>query len=669
MNVDASSSLASPERRGWRPAGYLIACAAIAALILCAFWPVLSADFINFDDPPYVTDNPHVRQGLTLDGLRWAFTTAHTGYWHPLTWLSLMADASLTRHLPPSAPRALVYHVTNLLLHVVNALALFWLLTRLTSAPARAYLAALYFAVHPLRVESVAWVSERKDVLSAGLGLLCLIAYARYARAPSAMRYVLVLALLALSMLAKPMLVTLPCVMLLLDFWPLRRIPAPLGLPPLNDLPPAAPTRPITRLLIEKVPFFLIVIAVSIAAYKAQVAYGATRSTADYGPLQRIANTPVSYATYLGKTLWPTDLTIFYPLVTHRPLPLVLGCAAILLAITVAVLLLLRSRPHLAVGWFWFLGVLVPVIGIVQVGGQAMADRYTYFPTIGLLLMLFWSLPELSWLSPKRARLLLPLLAAPLLPLIVATRLQAERWHDSVSLFSHAVSITQDNYVAYQGLASGLSERGDFVQARKYFGLALQLRPGDPKVLTGLGAALVDGGQVAQGADLYLQALQNDPGDARTHNNLGVALARLGQGAKASEHFRRAVEINGEYVEARINLATQLIGQGQPGEAMEHLAVALRHQPSHAWAIYQQGRAFAGLKRLDDAIAAYRRSLAIQSRVAEVHNSLGVALAQSGRMAEALEQFQTAVALKPDYEDARHNLDRAAASLRPAPTP
>lgn len=647
--------------------GFLLAGAGLVVLVLLAFWPVLSGGFINFDDPQYVTDNPHVLQGLTREGLSWAFTTAHTGYWHPLTWLSLMTDASLASRFPQDGRPAFFYHLTNLLIHAANALILFSLLVALTALPGRAFLAAAFFAVHPLRLESVAWVSERKDVLSACLGLLCLLAYVPYARAPSLPRYVLVALLLALSLLAKPMLVTLPCVMLLLDFWPLRRLRLGGEAVAQPDEPVACPPATLARLVLEKLPLLLMVAAVGVAAYMAQVAYGAAKSTDDYSLALRLANVPVAYASYLAKTVWPTRLAVFYPLVTRHHPAVVAGAVSLLVAITALALTRLRSRPHLAVGLLWFLGVLVPVIGVIQVGGQSMADRYTYFPGIGLAIMLFWSLPEFTRFPRPAALSLLTLFLAPLAALAVVTRTDSHLWKDSETLFAHAAEVTQGNYVAYHAVGSALSDRGDFNRAAEFFKKALEIRPDDPKILTGLGAARVDQGSVREGIDLYRRALRTTPDDPRTLNNLGVALARVGERAEALTHLTRAVELNGAYVGARINLASELVSAGRAAEAMPHLRAALQIQPRNAMALYQLGRAFAATRQLDAAIDAYRQSLAIRPKVAEVHNSMGVAYAMAGRMAEAREQFRVAVDLKPDFDDARHNLERA--SEGPTATP
>ncbi|HEV8583045.1 MAG TPA: glycosyltransferase family 39 protein [Thermoanaerobaculia bacterium] len=449
----------------------LLLAAALALLTAVAFLPVLENGFVNLDDGLYVTRNFWVRKGFTLGGLAWLWTANVANNWHPLTVLSHMLDCQLFGVTPAG------HHLTSLLLHLANVLLLFEVLRRMTGAVWRSASASALFAVHPMHVESVAWVAERKDVLSALFWIAAMGAYQRYAVRPSLGRYLLVALAMALGLLAKPMVVTLPLVLLLLDVWPLGRL----------RFEPGWGGR-LARLAAEKLPLLALSAAASFVTLRFQ-----TTSLVDLEIVPwklRLANAAVSYAAYLGKLLLPRNLAVFYPLPLAIPAWKALAAAALLAALTALAVRRARQAPWLLVGWLWFLGTLVPVIGLVQVGRQAMADRYTYLPSIGIFLAACWGLPELARDRAGRRAALAAASILAILALTAVTRAQVRHWSDSVDLFEHALAVTQDNYVAHIGLAKALATRRDWSGAAVHFRAALTLRPGLREVRLGLNEAL-----------------------------------------------------------------------------------------------------------------------------------------------------------------------------------
>jgi hypothetical protein len=452
----------------------ILLAAALALLAAFAFLPVLGNGFVLLDDGLYVTHNAWVAKGLTAGGLARVWSANVANNWHPLTMLSHMLDCQLWGLAPAG------HHLTSLLLHIANVLLLFSALLRMTGAAWRSAAAAALFAVHPLHVESVAWVAERKDVLSACFWLLALLAYRRYALRPSLGRYLLVALAMALGLTAKPMVVTLPFVLLLLDVWPLGRL----------RWEPGWRGR-LGRLALEKLPL----LALSAAASLVTLHYQATSLVGlEIVPWRlRLANAAVSYAVYLGKILLPRHLAVFYPLSLEIPAWKAVAAGGLIALLTALALWRVRREPWLLVGWLWFLGTLVPVIGLVQVGRQAMADRYTYLPSIGIFLAVCWELPELAGARARGARgraALAALAVAAILALAAGTRAQVRSWSDSAALFRHALAVTRDNYVAHLGLAKALMQEKDWTGAAAHYRAALALRPGLPDARTGLAEAL-----------------------------------------------------------------------------------------------------------------------------------------------------------------------------------
>ena len=578
------------------------ACLVIALITLAAYWQVFGHDFVNFDDGLYVTKNHHTQAGVTWKGTCWAFSTGHAANWHPLTWLSHMADCEFYG-LNPSG-----HHLTSLLFHIANSLLLFWFLRRVTGAFGRCLFVAALFAVHPLHVESVAWIAERKDVLSTFFGLLALLAYARYADAPGLRRYLLVAILLALGLMAKPMLVTLPVVMLLLDYWPLDRIKH---------------ETPRLKILIEKLPLLLIAVA-SVAITVLAQQYGGAVGSLERFPLPaRIANACTSCVVYIGKMFWPTRLAVFYPYPQGGP-PLVhtLAACVVLVVITAVVLVWRKRRPYLAVGWLWFVCTLVPVIGIVQIGEQAYADRYTYIPYIGLFIMVAWGARELA----PEGRCKTPALAASAIVVVIAfaatTWFQVGYWRNSETLWRRAVHATSNNETAHIKLGNAFNEQGRTEDAIAQYNKALRVKPNSARAYNNLGMVGLGQGKNEQAVGFLAEALRISPDYADAHVNMGIALASLDRLEEALAHFSTALEIDPDNAEAHHNLAVAHILRGQFDLAAQHFARAVQANPLDVQARHGLAVALVNLKKYEEAEAHLREVLRRQPDHAEAKQYL-----------------------------------------------
>ncbi len=624
-------------------------------LTAAAYWQAISLDFVNYDDPAYVTENDIVQNGLTADGVRWSFTTVYIGNWHPLTWLSHMLDIQIFGLNPAG------HHFGNLLFHIANTLLLFLLLLRMTKAPWQSAFAAALFALHPLHVESFAWISERKDVLSTFFLILTIGAYVLYVEKPRLPRYGCVVILFLLGLMAKPMLVTLPFLLLLLDFWPLGRLQPPgqagvsrepAGRPATPgkrkskvarprraaapsveaSLPLALPWPRIRGFVLEKIPLFALSALFSVITFVTQHGEGSV-SSLEAMPLGfRIANSLLSYARYMGKMIWPDHLAVFYPYPKVLPLWLVIGAALLLIGITWAAARSAGRFPWLIVGWLWYLGTLVPVIGIVAVGSQAMADRYTYVPLVGLFIMIAWGAPELL----KRVRGKEPILAvaagAAIAALMAVTWSQLSHWQNGVSLFRHTLAVTSDNSTAHDLMGSALRRTGDTEGALAHFSEAIRINPANAKAHDHLGNILADRGRTDEAVAHYLDAVRFNPRDEIFRNNLGKAYFEQGKIDEAIREIRTALDLKPDFAEARYNLGSILGSQGKHAEAMAHFREALRKRPG--WA--------------------------------QLHNNLGSALLLQGNVDEAIAHFREALRIQPDYPTAQANL-RDAMSLRKGP--
>jgi tetratricopeptide (TPR) repeat protein len=538
---------------------HLLICLSLAAVTLAVFWNVQFHDFILYDDLPYVVLNPHVQSGLTGGSIFWAVTTMEMSNWHPLTWLSLMLDYDLFRLNPVG------YHWTNLLIHIAGTILLFSVLKRMTEDIWKSALVAALFAIHPLHVESVAWISERKDVLSAFFWFLTMGTYVRYTERPGTGNYLLVIAAFSLGLSAKPMLVTLPFVLLLLDIWPLRRLPVPFTRSN-KTLPDAVGSRGVTWLhaLREKLPFFFLVALSSVVTYLAQMNWKAMPSLEALPLETRMANALIAYVQYIVKMVWPADLAFFYPYAAWWSLWMVSGAVLLLAGMTILTMRIVERRPYLAVGWFWYLGTLVPVIGIVQIGSQAMADRYTYIPLIGLFIMIAWGVPSLMAKWRFRKRFLSGLSVAILSVLAVCSWQQVQHWKNSVTLFERALTVTARNYLAHNNLGVALFYEGRMEEAISQYAASLRIKPNLADARNNIGVALAAQGKYDEAVRHYREALHIRPDDAGIHNNIGVALAAQGKIDAAIDHYTQALRIRPDHEKARANLAAALAGREEP---------------------------------------------------------------------------------------------------------
>ena len=592
---------------------------------LAVYWQVANHDFIHHDDTQYVSENPHVQAGLTRQSLVWAFTTTQAANWHPLTWLSHMFDCQLYDLNPMG------HHLTNLLFHLANTLLLFIVLKQMTGAIWRSGLVAALFALHPLHVESVAWVAERKDVLSTFFWLVTMWTYGRYVAAPGSRRYLLTLFVFGLGLMAKPMLVTLPFVLLLLDYWPLGRFQAgPAGSNdrgrvqvPLSSVETRSPS---SRLIWEKAPFFVVSLASCVVTFLVQQKGGAVETVEAFPLTIRIGNALVSYVSYMGKMIWPQSLAVFYPHPgTSLPVWQAVAAGLLLIFITIGVIRAGRKRAYLTVGWLWYLGTLVPVIGLVQVGAQALADRYTYVPLIGLFIMISWFIPDLLAAWRHRGIVLGGAAVTVVSALMVCTWMQLQHWKNDRTLFEHALKVTANNYLAHDSLGNALAEQGKLDQAITQYNAALRIKPNSLNTHNNLGVAFLEGGDIDQAITHYNAALRLKSDSAETHNNLGIAYFSVGQLNKAISHYLTAIELDPNFGKAHNNLGNALARKG----------------------------------KLDEAIIQYHGALEIKTNYPEAHNNLGVALARQGKLNEAIIQFENALRLQPDYTQARANLRTA----------
>ena len=565
----------------------------LVLLNVFVFAAVRHFELVNWDDSTYITENPTVLRGLNWSTAWWALTTGHSPYWHPVTWLSHLLDVSLFG-ADPAAYGA--YHVTNLVLHIANTLLIFELLRRMTADVWRSAFVAAIFGVHPLHVESVAWIAERKDVLSTCFWLLTSLAYLRYARRPSAGRYAAVAGVYALALMSKPMVVTLPVILLLLDVWPLARF-----------------TR---QAVLEKIPLLVLAAATSVATVIIQHRVGAMAAFDALPWDVRIANATIGYVAYLWKTVWPTHLAAFYPLFTLTPLR-VAAAALFLIGATAIALRERLRRPYVFVGWFWYVIAIAPVIGLLQAGEQGMADRFMYVPMIGVLIIA-------AWMSPPR---LAPVGAGLIALCAITARAQTAHWQNSIELWSHATRVTPESYIAHENLGQALREIGQLDAAKASYERALVFAP------------------------------PRSPGYAAViHNSIGMVLTRQGRIDEARQSFARAVEINGGFAEAQTNLGNALASEGRAAEAIPHYERAIALKPDYTEPRVGLGAALLQSGRAADAVPQYREALKLDPNLAEAHNGLGGALATGGHDDEAMTEYKEALRLKPELPTAHLNI-------------
>jgi tetratricopeptide (TPR) repeat protein len=635
-----------------------------AALIL-VFWQSAHHEFINYDDHKYVTENPHVKVGLTYQSIIWTFSTFHESNWHPLTWLSHMLDYELYGLNPMG------HHLTNVIFHITNTLLLLYLLYYTTQKYWQSMFVAALFALHPLHVESVAWVAERKDVLSTVFGFGTLILYTKYTKNNRPLYYLIALTLYALGLMSKPMLVTLPFVMLLWDFWPLGRLRLKLpghrpGLPdkvisfhivPLgptykaglvghvpaktkstenhaHDIEKKSSVSTWSRLIGEKIPFFALSLASCIVTYIAQNKGGAVADAQFVPLLFRIVNALLSYVRYISNMIWPHNLAIIYPMPPTLTIVQGLTAGFVLVAISYLVYRMAHQHPFLSVGWLWYLGTLVPVIGLVQVGQQAMADRYTYIPLIGLFIMISWGVPAIArkWRYQYVALPIAAFLALGVL--MICSWVQLSYWKNGVTLFRHASEAVANNHIAYRILGSALAQQGRFPEAERSFQEALRIRSNDEPTHIAWGAELAGQRKIDEAMGHFSKALDINPESADAHYNLGMLLAEKGKFAEAIYHYHQALYIDPGNAELNSNLGLAYGMSGNLNESVTFLSMALKIRP----------------------------------RFAEAHYNLGVSLVRAGRLDEGIRHFNEALQVNPDFVEARRALE-AAIKLKAGPLP
>jgi len=560
--------------------GTLFVCLALLLLTVIAVFPIRHNDFINFDDDFYVVNNQHVTGGITRQSVVWAFTAFHMGHWHPLTWLSHMLDCQLFGLNP------LGHHLDNVLLHLINVLLLFAVLRELTGAFWRSAFVAAAFALHPLRVESIAWVSDRKDLLSTVFWMLTMLAYLRYVRRPRVGIYLVMLLFFVLGLLAKAMLVTLPFVLLLLDYWPLGR----LGWgqrgwqSPLDAAAGTAWSKvSIYRLIWEKLPLIVFVPVSAVVGGLAQSSGGAMMDVSALPMIDRITNAIVYYVRYLGKIFYPDNLAVLY-ILKNDPFPLgkVLLCLLLLVCITALVVYLLGRRPYLAVGWLWFLGIMLPVIGLAQSGPQSTADRYTYLPSIGIFMIIAWGMEELTRKWRYRRAALGFAGSGVLLAMVVGTNMQMRYWENSTTLFEQAVEVDPDNFLMHNNLGNALLAEKRDDEAIQHFLTASSFKKNYAEPHYNLGLAFRARGEVHKAIDHFRQALRIKKDYPEAYNNLGVMLAEQGQLAEAIELFQQALSIRPDYADSYINLAMAYRLQGNYSESVKYFRRALELKPDDA---------------------------------------------------------------------------------------
>ncbi|MHC4530126.1 MAG: tetratricopeptide repeat protein [Planctomycetota bacterium] len=632
--------------------GFVI-CLFLIFLTAAAFEPVRHNDFVNYDDNMYVTENRNVKAGLTADSIIWAFTTSEATNWHPLTWLSHQLDCELFGLNP------FWHHMSSLLFHIANTLLLFYVLNRMTKALWPSAFVAAAFALHPLHVESVAWIAERKDVLSTFFWMLTMAAYIWYAEKPKVGRYLLVAAALCLGLMAKPMLVTLPFVLVLLDYWPLGRF-RHQSLIESESSPYKSATA--HGLIIEKIPLLIIVIISCAVTYLVQQSGGAVRLSETFPLKLRIANALISYVSYIVKMFCPVSLAVLYPY-SEGSLQLWQSYASLALLVVISVLIILaaRRRGFLLVGWFWYLGTMVPVIGFVQVGAQAIANRYTYVPLIGIFIILGWGFAELV----RKLSLPKPVTALPtsllIIAMLICTRMQLRYWRDSFTLFKHALDVTENNYIMHSNFGGTLFQKACFDEAVDHFEQALKINPGFADAHRDIGFVLLKQQKTDRAITAFEQALQIKKDWPEVYNYLGLAHAQNGQFETAVEKYNQALELEPDYAEAMKNLGIAHQRLGQTQQAVENWQKALRLEPYNADANYNMGLFMVSMGNYEKAAAYFTAVIDEKPDWAEAKYNLGAAYYQMGKFEPAIENFSEALRLKPDYPNAHRNLALALA--------
>ena len=619
--------------------------------IITVYGQVKNFDFVGYDDQEYITENSHIQNGLTLENIIWAFTTFHSTNWHPLTWLSHMLDCELYGLNPMG------HHLTNLLLHTMNTILLFIVLELMTGAIWKSAFVAALFALHPLHVESVAWVSERKDVLSAFFGVLTMGAYYRYVKGPDFKNYVLVIVFLGLGLMAKPMLVTLPFVLLLLDFWPLKRFHFKDNYLIQPEKVTHYVTRKIYRLIFEKFPLFILVVMSSVLTFFAQKSGGAVIVLEKLSLKNRIANALVSYVDYAFKMFWPNKLAVFYP---HPGNTLhewqIFGAVFLITCACILAILTARKYPYIVIGLFWYLGTLVPVIGLVQVGEQAMADRYTYIPLIGLFIVVAWGASDLfrKWHIRK---IYLSVIAMIILSaLTVRTYFQIGYWKNGVALFEHAIKVTENNFKAHNNLATALGQT-DLDRAIFHYKEAVRINPRYVTALGNLGLAFFNKGNYDEAISYFTKALKINPKKVDMRMDLANIFFLEGKHEEAISQYREIIKTDSKNANAHFNLALMLSDQKKFYQAELHFKEALKINPNHERAHYYLANIELKQGKLKEASSHLAEAIKIKPDYVQAYNKIGLVLFKQGKLNKAKVFFSKAIQLDPNNVEARKNIE------------
>jgi protein O-mannosyl-transferase len=678
-------------------------CLLLGAVTLSLYWPARHHEFVDYDDPAYVTDNPQIQAGISQAGLAWAFFNLHGQhtYWHPLTWVSHMLDCQLF------GMNAGAHHLVNVVFHIANALLVFLLLNRMTGFVWRSAMVAALFGLHPLQVDTVAWVTERKNVLSSLFWLLTMLAYVRYveeerknaecrmqnAAGPSeapesratrkasrftfhvSRYYLLAFCLFALGLMCKPALVTLPFVLLLMDFWPLRRLEWTRGIeaggssPQPSPKPGGAQNEALLRqsrrpaevgssgpriasvwwLILEKVPLLVLAAASCLATTAAHQELRILEAS-NMPLVWRVENAVVAYVRYLGKTVWPEHLAVFYPHPGAWPALAVTGSLLVLIGLCGLVLWQMRRAPYLVTGWLWFLGALVPMIGIVQAGAQAMADRFAYVPLIGLFIMIVWGLADLTTGWKGRNKILTTASVLALGGCVALSSRQLSNWKNSVTLFEHALRVTENNSLAHANLGVALGRQGSYELATAHFRTSLEIEPNQPEAHYNLGLCLMASGKLAEAAGEYQATLQLKPSHRPARNNLAATLLLLGKSDEAAAQYGELVRLEPSSPDYLCSRGSLLLRQAKFADAEKDFAEAARRWPDCIPALTGLGQALSAQSKFTDAQVQFRKVVRLQPTSADAHLNLGLCYARQRKLDEAVLEFQEQLRLQPDAQ-------------------
>ncbi len=653
---NSSSQFVSGTHLAWRP---WLVCLFLIIMTLAAYAPVRHHDFVNFDDGVYVYSNQQVQNGLTIDSIRWAFTlikSDEVSYWHPVTWLSHMLDCQLFGVDPEW------HHLSNLFFHLSNVVLLFLLLFRMTGEIWKSATVAALFALHPMNVDSVAWIAERKNLLSTTFWMLTMIAYIRYAARPSAWRYSIMMLVFALGLMAKPMLVTLPCALLLLDFWPLYRFEwfrknwlnkkaSPIA------VVPAFHVTSVNRLILEKIPPLVLSFAAIQLSFISLQKNSQILNEIIQPYSLRISNALVSYLHYLWKIIWPANLAVFYPFPSDIPIWQPVAAAIALISLTSLIVIYSRQKPYLATGWFWYVGTLTPVIGIIQGGlWPQIADRWVYIPYIGIFIILAWGVPDILSRVHSKRTVLMGLSIASLMLLFTLTSSQLKHWKNTKTLFQHTLDVTQNNYYAHVALGRCFLKEDDHVQAMAHFQKALDILPYYVSAIEAIGEEYVFQKDYEKAFQYYQKAILLNPLNNQLFNKIGNLYLSTKQYDKAIKHYREAAAIDPYDPMAYNNLGAAYIFTDHIESAIQNLKKAIELKPDYAEAYYNLGLAAEKSGNADRAAIHFQKSVALNPDYAEAHNSLAKIFFQDGNLPQALQHFKQVARLSPEDAPARYNI-------------